>query len=81
MISIRTIADITPDRQVVVTLPPETPLEKAEVVVTISPQPTDTARKGSLRRWFGAVRSGDSRSADNERIDTDLSRAYGDFRK
>lgn len=81
MISVRTIADITPDRQVVVTLPPETPLGKAELVVTIAPQPIDTAQRGGLRRWFGAARSGESRSADNERIDADLSRAYGDIRK
>lgn len=27
-------------------------------------------------RWIGAVSSGDARSADNERIDADLARAY-----
>jgi hypothetical protein len=78
MISVRTIADITPDRQVVVTLPPETPLGKAELVVTISPQPIDAAQRGGLKRWFGAAHSGNSRSADSERIDVDLSRAYGE---
>ncbi len=28
-------------------------------------------------RWIGSVNSGDARSADNERIDADLARAYG----
>lgn len=33
--------------------------------------------RGNLRRRFGTIRSGDARSADNERIDSDLTRAYG----
>lgn len=30
-----------------------------------------------ISQFFGAVNSGDSRSADNERIDADLAREYG----
>lgn len=78
MISIRTIADITPDRQVVLTLPPETPLGKAELMVTISPQIDNSSSGGNLRRWFGVVHSGDQQSADNPRIDADLARTYSD---
>lgn len=78
MISIRTIADITADRQVVLTLPPETPTGKAELVVTISPQTSDGSNCGNLRRWFGVVHSGDRQSADNQQIDADLARTYGD---
>jgi len=76
MITFRTFAEITADRQVVVSLPPETPIGRAELVVTVAPQENTPSPPGSLRRRFGAVRSGDPRSADNERIDADLARAY-----
>jgi hypothetical protein len=33
-------------------------------------------RQGAVRRLFGAVASGNQFSADNERIDADLARAY-----
>lgn len=78
MISIRTIADITADRQVILTLPPETPLGKVELTVTISPQPGKSSNGGNLRRWFGVVHSGDRQSADNRQIDADLAHTYGD---
>jgi hypothetical protein len=77
MITIRTIADITADRQVVVSLPPETPVGMAELVVTVAPQAQPSPNGGALRKRFGSARSGDGRSADNERIDADLARAYG----
>ncbi|HLL70486.1 MAG TPA: hypothetical protein VK363_03585 [Pyrinomonadaceae bacterium] len=32
---------------------------------------------GNVRRYFGTWDSGDTRSADNERIDEDLAREYG----
>ncbi len=34
-------------------------------------------RKADITQFFGTVRSGDPRSADNERIDADLAREYG----
>jgi hypothetical protein len=33
--------------------------------------------RGGLRLQFGSVRGGDRRAADNERIDVDLARSYG----
>jgi hypothetical protein len=77
MITVRTITDITTDRQVVVSLPPETPVGRAEVVVTVEPQEVAPGGAGALRGRFGSVRGGDSASADNERIDADLTRGYG----
>jgi hypothetical protein len=76
MITFHTTAEVTPDRQLLVTLPPETPLGKAELVVTISPQTASSKQRGQLRQHFGAIHSGDSRSGDNERIDVDLENAY-----
>ena len=76
MITFRTSADVPEDRHVVVNLPPETPVGRAELVVTVVPQGSKDSARGSVRRWFGSVRSGDARSADNERIDADLARSY-----
>lgn len=77
MITFRTTADVTADRQVVVTLPPETPIGRSELVVTVALQQSTAAARGSLRRRFGKIHSGDRQSADNERIDADLARSYG----
>lgn len=73
MITFRTSAEITADRRVVVNLPPETPIDRAELVVTVAPAQDAPSLNGSLRRRFGNVHSGDARSADNERIDPFLS--------
>ncbi len=81
MITFRIFADVTADRQVIVKLPPETPVGRAELVVTVAPQETTPSPRGSLRRRFGTIRSGDSRSADNERIEADLARSYENPRK
>jgi len=78
MITFRTSTEITADRRVVLTLPPETPEGKAELVVTVAPQGNSILPRGNLRRRFGTVQGGDPRSADNDRIDADLARAYGD---
>jgi hypothetical protein len=77
MITFRTTTDVTNDRRVVLTLPPETPTGRAELVVTVAPQENTVPPSGGLRRHFGAVHSGDSRSGDNDLIDDDLARAYG----
>lgn len=71
MNTFRTSAEITADHQLVLKLPAEMPLGTAEVVITVSTN-GNSAHPGSLRGRFGAVRSGDPRGADNERIDADL---------
>ena len=79
MIRFRTSAEVKEDRQVLLELPPETPVGKADLMVTISPQNAGaSAAGGQLRHRFGTIRSGDSRSADNDRIDMDLAHAYED---
>jgi hypothetical protein len=76
MITFRTYAEVSADRQVVLTLPPEIPPGKAEFTVTVAPH-QDGAPTGELRRHFGTVRSGNRRAADNVGIDADLAQAYG----
>jgi hypothetical protein len=78
VITFRTSAEITADRQVVLSLPPDTPIGPAEFVVTVAPQDNSCSPRGGLRRRFGTVRGGDPRFADNNRIDADLANAYGD---
>lgn len=78
MITFRTSTDVPEDRRVVLSLPPETPLGKAELVVTVASQQEAATQRGNLRRLFGTVHGGDPRSADNVRIEADLARAYGD---
>ncbi len=44
-------------------------------------EPTEAEKQAAEERFarhFGAVKSGDSRSADNEKIDADLIRVYED---
>lgn len=76
MIRFQTSAEVKHDRRVVLELPPETPVGKADLTVTVSPQGDGTAGSGRLRQHFGTVRSGDAGSGDNDRIDADLARAY-----
>jgi hypothetical protein len=79
MITFHTHAEIPEDRRVLVVLPPETPLGRADLTVTIThsdAEAQDVAPNGGLRSLFGSVGSGDPRSGDNERIDADLARAY-----
>jgi len=76
MITIRTSTDITEDRRVVLILPPETPMGKADLVVTVASHQHGVSQGGSLISLFGTVRGGDPRCADNDRIDADLARAY-----
>ena len=65
--------------------------ERAEVIVLVEGSPADRPRAGEaprgpdpagawerLRRHAGAVRGGDPSASDNERIDADLAREYGD---
>ena len=76
MITFRTSAEVTVDRSIVLVLPPETPLGKAELTVTVSTSDEVVSQRGSLRRHFGAIRGGDPRAADNDRVDADLARTY-----
>jgi hypothetical protein len=78
MITFRTSAEIKEDRRVVLTLPAETPLGRADLTVTIASRPAGMDEPDSLRRYFGTIRSGDKRSADASRIDADLASAYED---
>lgn len=78
MIRFHTSAEVNEDRRVVLELPPETPVGKAELTVTIAPHNADASKVAGLRQWFGTVHSRDSRSADNDRIDADLARAFDD---
>ncbi len=77
MIEFRTTTVVPADRQVVIHLPPETPVGDAELVVRIAPRQEAAPVRGGLRLRFGSVRGGDRRAADNERIDVDLARSYG----
>lgn len=76
MITFRTHADVPDDRRVVLSLPPETPMGSAELLVIVSPQQNGVRAAGNVRQYFGSVQSGDARSGDNDRIDDDLARAY-----
>jgi hypothetical protein len=81
MIRIRTQADVNADREVVVKLPPETPIGRADLIVMVLPITKAESQRGILRRHFGAYESGNSRSADNASIDADLAREYGGSNK
>lgn len=80
MHTVHIIADVPADRRVMIELPPETPLGKAELTVTVAPQehalPSKKPGARSVRDFMGAVSLGDSHSADNDRIDADLAREY-----
>ena len=53
MITFRVSADVKDDRRVVLTLPDEVPPGKAELVVSVNPQPADQDRRPrtSLADW------------------------------
>jgi predicted DNA-binding antitoxin AbrB/MazE fold protein len=55
-------------------------LEEGQTVTVVLPAPSlqlRSRRDEHLRRHFGACRSGDTRSAGNDRIDADLAAACG----
>jgi hypothetical protein len=55
MITVRMTADVKDDRRIVLTLSPEVPTGKAELVVTIdSPIPTNKRPRTSLADWADA---------------------------
>jgi predicted DNA-binding antitoxin AbrB/MazE fold protein len=60
------------DNGVIKPLEPVVLPDQSRVRVTVEPAATESARTGSLRSRFGAIGSGDARSADNSRIDADL---------
>lgn len=58
------------------TLPAE---EQKELVRRLIHRPSGKRKgKGDITRFFGMFDSGDPDSANNERIDADLAREYGD---
>jgi hypothetical protein len=56
MITIRISADIPDDRRVVVTLPPNVPTGKNELIVSIASEPAETMKspRSSLADWAEA---------------------------
>ena len=78
MITFRTSTEVSSDRRVVLTLPPETPVGRMELVVMVTSQQGDVSQRGSLRRHFGVIHGCDPQSADNDGIDADLAREYMD---
>lgn len=69
-------------------LEPLTIKKKSRALLTVLDEVTDSRRQVSeedarlaeerFARHFGAIKSGDRNSADNEKIDADLIRAYED---
>jgi hypothetical protein len=52
MITVRVSADIHEDRRVVLTLPPEVPVGRSELIVSIAePQPEASRPRSSLADW------------------------------
>ena len=53
MITFRVSADVEPDHRVVLTLPPEVPVGKAELLVSVNPQSQDSLAplRTSLADW------------------------------
>ena len=53
MITVRVSADIHEDRRVVLTLPPEVPLGRSELIVSVTaePKPASLQSRSSLADW------------------------------
>jgi hypothetical protein len=55
MITLRLTADVNADRRIVLTLPPEVPTGRADLVITVvSPQPKEKQPRTSLAAWANA---------------------------
>lgn len=52
--------------------------QTVQILLSETIVPVRRQKDERLRRHFGVWRSGDPHSADNERIDADLARAYAD---
>ncbi len=52
--------------------------ERRELINRLKLSSISPKTPGSVRKHFGAINSGDPRSADNDKIDTDLAREYSD---
>jgi hypothetical protein len=65
MITFRISTDVKDDRRVVLTLPPEVPTGKAELVVTVDSQGVERAkaRAAALDQYLALARSSSFRSA------------------
>lgn len=56
-------------------LPPD---QRAELIERLSRSAIPEKVPGRLRKYFGMIDSGDTNSADNEKIDDDIAKAYLD---
>jgi hypothetical protein len=75
MSTVRFTAEVLPDGTIRV--PQEIHLAPGKARVTVdTAEVADTQQ--SVRDFAGAIRSGDTRAANNDRIDADLARGYGD---
>lgn len=54
------------------------PEQQAELIQKLSSARLGKKTPGNVRKHFGTFNSGDPRSADNDKIDADLARAYAD---
>ena len=75
MSTVRFTAEVLPDGTI--RPPQEIHLAPGKAEVTVDTVET-TEASNTLRDFAGAIHSGDTRSADNDRIETDLARGYGD---
>lgn len=87
--AIRQQVTVQPGGVVEVRSPELPPGARAEVIVLLTNQPrpaespapapdSATPQEGAWRRHAGVFRSGNPALADNDRIDADLARGYGD---
>jgi len=68
---------MTPDLNIVLEAAMHLPLEEqAELIKRLSLARQTKKKAGVLRKHFGTHDSGDTRSADNDKIDADLTREY-----
>ena len=75
MSTVRFTTEVLPDGTIRV--PQDIHLAPGKAEVTVDT--TEVAdMQQSVRDFAGAIRSGDTRAADNDRIDADLARGYGD---
>ena len=75
MSTVRFTAEVLPDGTIRV--PQEIHLAPGKANVTVDTTEVADAKQ-SVRDFAGVIRSGDTRSADNDRIDADLARGYSD---
>jgi hypothetical protein len=79
MVAIKQHVTVQPGGLIEVRSPQLQAGQQAEIIVLVE-QAADQASSGPMGRWkryAGAINSTDANAADNNRIDSDLTRAYG----